>query len=130
ANLSSPEKYKRIGTILDAKRGLFFAAAYESDGETGYKKIFDDCLITAEDFLEKCKNSEPISLLGEGLVYYRDSFKTHGVNFLDEKYWWPTAAKVHQLGWQKALQDHFADPIALEPIYLRQPDFGKSRLLI
>lgn len=128
ANLNNPEKYKRIGTILDAKRGQFFAAAYESDGKTGYKKIFDDCLITAQDFIEKCANSEPISLLGEGLVYYRDSFNSAGVNFLDEKYWWPAAAKVHQLGWQKAIQNQFADPIAFEPIYLRQPDVGKSRL--
>lgn len=128
SNITEPEKYKRIGTILDAKRGQFFAAAYELENGNKYRKTLDDCLITAGDFLEKNVNSEPIWLLGEGLVYYRDNFKTDGVNFLDEQYWWPKASRVHQLGCEKAQDNLFEDAYSLQPFYLRQPQLGKSPL--
>ncbi len=134
SNITNASQYERIGTILDAKRGQFFAATYElkktAEGIMQYEKTLDDCLMTAAEFIEKSVDTEkPIWLLGEGLVYYQDKFKTEGVEFLDEQYWWPKASKVHTLGWSKACRGEFADPFTLQPLYLRQPQFGKSRLL-
>jgi tRNA threonylcarbamoyladenosine biosynthesis protein TsaB len=112
----------KVATILDAKRGQFFIAAYQN-GQSGWKKIMPDCLMTAEQFLEKYSDmSHPIWLLGEGLVFYKDKFKAEGIRFLDEKYWYPRAEKVYMLGWQKALAGQFADPVTLQPTYLRKPD--------
>ena len=51
-----------------------------------------------------------------------DKFKAEGVHFLDEKYWSPRAEKVHLLGWKKALAGQFADPLTLQPTYLRRPE--------
>jgi tRNA threonylcarbamoyladenosine biosynthesis protein TsaB len=117
----------KIATILDAKRGQFFIAAYENK-QGQWEKTMPDCLMTAEQFLENFSGSfQTIWLLGEGLVFYKDKFKADGIRFLDEKYWNPRAEKVYKLGWQKALAGQFADPLTLQPTYLRKPDIGVSR---
>ena len=78
--------------------------------------------MTASQFLDKFAGSDqPVWLLGEGLVYYKDKFKVDGIRFFDEKYWAPRAANVHSLGWQKAQTGQFADPLTLQPTYLRRP---------
>lgn len=117
----------KLATILDAKRGQFFIATYENE-QGGWKKTMADCLMTAEEFVASFGDkSRPVWLLGEGLVYYKDKFEGEGIRFLDEKYWNPRAEKVHKLGWQKALAEQFADPLTLQPTYLRKPDIGVSR---
>ena len=138
ARVTGPET---IAAILDAKRSQFFIALYQrntsdkrpvpqvratSDGI--WKKILPDSLITAPQFLEQfaCKE-KPIWLLGEGLVYYRDKFKADGIRFLNERYWTPRAEKVHLLGWKLAVQEKFANPLTLQPAYLRKPDVKAKR---
>jgi tRNA threonylcarbamoyladenosine biosynthesis protein TsaB len=116
--------HKRIATILDAKRSQFFIAVYQRSMSDGiWKKIFPDSSISAPQFLEQfaCKEN-PVWLLGEGLVYYKDKFKADGIHFLDDRYWAPRAEKVHLLGWKLAMQGKFADPLTLQPLYLRKPD--------
>ena len=129
---------ERLAAILDAKRGQFFIAVYEKTHDPRpktqdpilsttlkacWQKILPDCLMTAEEFLDKFAGcGRPIALLGEGLVYYKDKFSDSAVRLLDEKYWNPHAEKVHELGWLMAQKAEFADPIALTPNYLRQPD--------
>ena len=126
----------RIATILDAKRGQFFIAVYKRNTSNGrqatsdgiWQKILPDSLMTASEFLEKFRGSNQlIWLLGDGLLYYKDKFKAQGVHFCHEKYWSPRAGKVHSLGWQKALAGQFADPVALQPLYLRAPDVKLKR---
>ena len=127
---------ERLAVILDAKRGQFFVAVYEktqdalrTTHDAIWQKILPDCLITADEFLGRftdkptCgERSRTIALVGEGLVFYKDKFARPGVRVLDEKYWNPSAANVHQLGWQMASRDQFSDPLALTPNYLRGPD--------
>jgi len=137
---------EKIAAIIDAKRGQFFIAVYqrttvrrpvESDeprpsdglgerqatGDRIWKKTLPDSLMTASQFLDKFAGSaQPVWLLGDGLVYYKDKFKADGVRFLDEQYWAPRAAKVHLLGYEMSLKDQFADPLTLQPAYLRCPD--------
>ena len=122
--------HERIATILDAKRGQFFIAVYQHNTsheirDTRYgiwKRTFPDALRTASQFLDKFAGSDQhVWLLGEGLVYYKDKFKADGIRFFDEKYWAPRAANVHSLGWKKAQAGQFADPLTLQPTYLRTP---------
>ena len=124
----SPE---RIATILDAKRGQFFIAAYQrntsnrqkTDSNGTWKKIFPDSLMTATQFLDQFAHEErPIWLLGDGLLYYKDKFKADKVRFMNEKYWSPRASKVLLLGSEKALANKFEDPLTLTPNYLLRPD--------
>ncbi len=116
------EDLTKIATILDAKRSRFFIASYQNENGL-WKKTMADCLMTAGQFLENfAGNSQPLWLLGEGLVYYKDKFKADGIRFLDERYWYPRAENVYKLGWQMALADRFADPLTLKPAYLQRPD--------
>ena len=123
------DKSEQLGVILDAKRGQFFIAVYEKTQDLIWNKILPDCLMTAGEFLDKftdkptCgERSRTIMLTGEGLVFYKDKFAHKSVRVLDEKFWNPSAANVHKLGWRKAQNDEFADPLTLIPNYIRGPD--------
>jgi len=119
---------ERIAAILDAKRGQFFVAAYRRTPGAGndaeYEKILPDCLMTSSQFLERfgTRQEEPIWLLGEGLLYYKDMFKSENIHVAPEEYWRPRASKVHLLGLKKALAGQFADPLTLQPAYIRRPE--------
>ena len=127
----SPE---RIAAITDAKRGQFFIAVYkrntndrsdevEATSNEIWKKIFPDSLMTSSQFLARFACDEnPIWLLGDGLLYYKDKFKAGSTRFLEQKYWSPRASKVHLLGWKKALTNQFENPLTLTPNYLLRPD--------
>jgi len=148
----SEESPERIATITDAKRGQFFIAVYkrlhentvsflrnlsstpigEQESTSHYPlsairypliKLFPDSLMTASQFLAQFACDEnPIWLLGDGLLYYKDKFKAGSTRFLEQKYWGPRASKVHLLGWKKALTNQFEDPLTLTPNYLLRPD--------
>jgi tRNA threonylcarbamoyladenosine biosynthesis protein TsaB len=111
----------KIATIIDAKREQFFVAVYQHT-KGRWEKTTTDCLMAAPDFVRQFGRSEPIWLLGEGLVYYSHLFAGENIHMLDKKYWPAKAEKVHQLGWQMACQNQFADPLTLVPFYLRGPD--------
>lgn len=117
---SSDAIIDKFAVILDAKRGRFFVAAYQKT-TAGWEKILDDCLITPKQFLQKFNNKQPIWLLGEGLVYYRDDFKTDNINIMEEKFWYPSAEKLHSIGFNKACKGQFADAETLAPAYLCGP---------
>jgi tRNA threonylcarbamoyladenosine biosynthesis protein TsaB len=112
---------EHLAVILDAKRGQFFVAVYEKTHDAIWQKILPDCLMTADEFLGRLTDKS-IALIGEGLVYYKDQFNNAAVRVLEEKYWNPSAANIHKLGWELAKQGRFADPIALTPNYIRGPD--------
>ena len=143
---------RRLATILDAKRGQFYVAVYEraadSDEPNGtgpadtcgyripasetahWRKTLDDCLMSTSAFLDRFgEESEPLDLVGDGLVYHREAFEAPGVRILDESCWSPHARQVHRLGYQKAERGQFADPLSVAPLYLRGPQvtLRKSR---
>ena len=127
----SPGSVNRIATILDAKRGQFFVAIYERNQNDKHKfdypenwnKILPDSVMNPEHFLTQyVSKQKPLWLLGDGLVYYKDRFQAEGILFLDQSYWSPKASGVHLLGWQKARQGQFAEPVSMTPSYLLRPD--------
>ena len=112
---------EKVATVIDGKRGLFFVAIYEKQGEK-WVKILDDKMIKSEDFVgEYCQNG-PIWLLGEGLVYYKEDFAGENVKFLPEEYWPARAKNVYFIGQQLADENCFDDPVKLVPFYLRGAD--------
>jgi tRNA threonylcarbamoyladenosine biosynthesis protein TsaB len=120
ANVNPQGKSEQLGVVLDAKRGQFFIAVYEKT-RGDWEKILPDSLMTAEDFLGRFTD-KPVALIGEGLVFYRNNFAHKNIRLLGDKYWSPSTANVHRLGWQMAQRGQFTDPITLKPNYLRQPD--------
>jgi len=121
ANVIGLPEIARLAVILDAKRGQFFTAVYERTHDLHWNKTLPDSLMTSNEFLERFSDKQ-ITLIGEGLVYYKDNFKSPNIKILDEKYWNPSAANVHKLSRQKALRGEFADPLTLVPNYIRGPD--------
>lgn len=130
-------KINKIAAVLDAKRGQFFISAYRKTAEnihnltplTGWNKILDDCIMLPAQFLELfADRQQPTWLLGEGLVYYKDKFTTDGIKFVDEKYWPPRASNIHRLGFELARRGRFADPLTLQPKYLRRPDIKIKKI--
>lgn len=112
----------KIGTILDAKRSRFYAAVFDvKNGQP--TKIIPDYIAGAADFVEEFANpSQPIWLLGEGLLYHSEKFKADGTNILPQQYWQPKAEKVYELGRKMASAGQFADPVTIQPLYLRRPE--------
>lgn len=115
-------KILRLATVLDAKRRQFYIGLYDNVKGNWNKKI-NDCLMTASDFVARFAQADnPIWLLGQGLVYYKDAFAAPGVNFLDEAYWPAHARAVYSVCRKKAKAGDFTDPLALTPNYLRRPE--------
>jgi tRNA threonylcarbamoyl adenosine modification protein YeaZ len=132
----------RIATVLDAKRGEFYAAVYRTaeppvpadrmdlrgDGYVIpapqgclWQKIVPDRLITASQLIEEFASQAPLGVLGDGLLYHRDAFLANNVQVLDPACWSPRAINVYRLGLQKAQAGLFADALTLTPFYLRAP---------
>ena len=101
-----------------------FLSPYIENIEGGWKKTTEDCLMELPNLCDNFADHEkPIWLLGEGLVYYAHLFagRRHSI-FSIKNTGLHSAEKVHQLGWQMACQNQFADPLKLTPNYLRGPD--------
>ena len=131
----------RIATLLDAKRGQFFAAVYDRialpgpesrpEEDPGYRipapagfwhKTLPDCLMRVSDlFAYLSAGLGPVGLLGDGLLYHREEFQVEGLTVLDPSLWSPHATNVHRLGYQKACAGMFSDSLTLAPFYLRGP---------
>jgi len=115
-------KILRLAAILDAKRKQFYVGLYENTNGN-WQKSTTDCLITASDFVDRfAQPDNPIWLLGEGLVYYKDAFCAPGVHFLDEAYWPAHARAVYSVCRKKAKAGDFSDPVDLTPLYIRRPE--------
>ncbi len=118
---------KRAAVIIDAKRSQFFTAVFTRKMDKWLPEG-DIALLTADEFLARYAfGPEPVWLLGEGLLYYRDKFNDPSVRFLDEKYWPARASGVFAAAAEKALSGDFADPRTLVPLYYRQADAIEKR---
>ena len=120
--LTEKGQIRRIGTIIDAKRGQFYVGVFEGLGGK-WQKTTDNCLMTATEFIEEfAGKGEPLWLLGEGLVYYRGKFEADGVRIIDEKYWQVQPGVLYRLGRKIAGQGGFVPAKELVPLYLRRPE--------
>jgi tRNA threonylcarbamoyladenosine biosynthesis protein TsaB len=139
----SPACPETIVALFDAKRGQFYAAAYDyvAPGQNGggasrpenpgyripgpsrgtWEKVLPDCLLTAREIRDRFAGAGRLGLVGDGLLYHRDEFPADSTTILPEPCWSPHAANVHLLGYQEAQAGRCADPLALTPFYLRGP---------
>lgn len=119
-NDDSKETITKIGTIVDAKRGQFFTAVFEKQDNL-WQKVAPAQLLRPSEFIEQY-DSSAIWLLGEGLLYYADKFRTDNIRILDEQYWPARAAGVFTVGRRMAKQGNFANAETLLPNYMRRPE--------
>lgn len=128
--LSEPgSDLRRVATILDAKQNRFFAALYDYDGRE-LKQIHASSLVYPDELLALInKDNIPTGLLGEGLVYYAEAFKSPLTTLLDESCWSANARGVYAAGRKMAAKGLFSDPYTLVPTYIRKPDAVEKREL-
>ncbi|GMU22028.1 MAG: tRNA (adenosine(37)-N6)-threonylcarbamoyltransferase complex dimerization subunit type 1 TsaB [Phycisphaerae bacterium] len=110
---------EHVATILDAKRGQVFAAAYSiCQGEP--VRIIDAHLSEPLTFLNRCPR--PLAVLGEGLSQYAELAAQAGARVLPAEFWPGRAEHVLTLGLQLAAADRYTPVGDLLPLYIRRPE--------
>lgn len=120
-NQPENEPINCVATILDAKRNLFYAAAFEQT-DNGWSRILPTSLLTAEELLEQLSNRKKVAFLGEGLQYYADKFESPSSTILDKQYWPATAVGLYRVARKMAASGDFANAQTLTPFYIRRPE--------
>jgi tRNA threonylcarbamoyl adenosine modification protein YeaZ len=83
-----------------------------------FNEIFRPALIEPEDLARHLE--APAFILGRGIVKGREALKAF--DLATEDLWDPRPAVVARLGAELAARGEFADPLRLEPVYIRPPD--------
>jgi len=120
---NAPADRPRIVTIVDAKRGGLFASLFERR-EGRLAETFGPAVIEADDFVRRLqparRGEPPAYVLGHGIAKGRAALA--GLELAPEDLWNIRPAEVARLGLEMAARGEFADPLRLEPLYIRLPE--------
>jgi len=120
---NAPADRPRIATIVDAKRGGLFASLFERR-EGRLDETFGPAVIEADDLarrLQPARRGEPPAyVLGHGIAKGRAALA--GLELAPEDLWNIRPAEIARLGLEMAACGEFADPLRLEPLYIRPPE--------
>ena len=138
---NAPGACGRIVPILDAKRGGLFASIFERrsgpppSGSAGIMSDLDEtfgpALIEPEDLARRLESQcapaglappcgRPVYILGPGIPKGRAALAAF--ELAPEPMWNVRPAVVAHLGWQLHEEGRYADPLRLEPVYIRPPE--------
>jgi len=114
-----------IGAVLDVRRGEVALALFRRDGVL--QRVTDDTVGSVARVLESLPPG-PITFSGDALDRYADAFvAVRGqVTFAPREQWYPTAAAVGQLGWERLSRGEHDDLYRLHPTYSRAPTDKES----
>ncbi len=114
-----------IVPVLDARRQQLYSATY--DAKSGaLTRNAGPALFDLEGFIETVPR--PAVLLGDALARFPEQFpQREGIIHAGEQFWTPRAGVVAELGRRAALRGELADPVILEPLYLR-PSEAEQKL--
>jgi len=108
----------RISVIIDAKQSKVYSRFYRHKN----KQIMPEAkvrLLSIEELLKKIKT--PITFLGDGLKVYKDniiSIGLEGISFALESDWYPKAANIGMLGYEKLRLKKKDNVLKLSPLYI------------
>ncbi len=108
-----------ICSILDARKGELYAAAFESNG-TQLKRLRADVLVTPDALLPTLPT--PCCVLGDAVERYGEVFKERlgaGATILPFETHAPRGGVVASMGWEFLQTGTAAATHALEPFYIR-----------
>ena len=118
-----------ISPVMDARRGQFYNALFESDGKT-LIRLSEDRAISAEELekdLEKYAD-KPIYLCGDGYEIARKMLKNENIEETPEALLKQNAYSVAMVALEEYKNGRFTDDSALSPTYLRVPQAERERL--
>ena len=114
---NAPADRARVATILDAKRGGLYASLFERQGET-LAEVFGPAVIEPADLAPRL--ARPALVLGRGIP--KASAALAGFDLAPADLWDARPSAVARLGWALHQRGDYADPLRLEPVYLRRPE--------
>lgn len=121
-----------IGVVLDARRGMIFAACYQwmsASPENGadvsglvLKTLSDPTLADPKEVLARWPRN--IQLLGEGITYHQEAIAVAGLEsrVLPQATAVPRASALYRLGRWRAERGEIISREDLLPLYLRKPE--------
>jgi len=141
---NAPADCGRIVPMLDAKRGGLFAGIFERRDEevrtrddararrdedvrarrgsggalSNLEEVFGPTLIEPEALARRLES--PALILGPGVPKGRQALAAF--DLAPEELWAARPAVVARLGWELHEQGRYADPLRLEPVYIRPPE--------
>jgi tRNA threonylcarbamoyladenosine biosynthesis protein TsaB len=106
-----------IAPVIDAKRGLIYAAIYKVRG-SNLTRIGGYALLSPQEFFKKIKSNT--TLLGDGLLLDQAGIlkDIKGAAILDADYWYPKPHNLIRLALEKIKQKRISDAFKIKPIYL------------
>lgn len=110
---------KRLAVMLDAKRGRVFGAVFTLE-DGGYVPRTEPAEVDPVELLKS--QGGDIAVAGEGAHFHRKEILDTGARLIEAEWGTPTAACVHELGWEWARQGRFTAPRDLVPLYVRRPE--------
>ena len=109
-----------ICPVLDARKKEVYGGFYRCD-EQGIPRLQEEWwVMRPEKLCDRIR--EPVLLLGDGAVAYKDLFRDRLGDLLfvaPQGTYFPRAASIGMLAAEKWQMDIFIDPVSAEPIYIR-----------
>ncbi len=126
---NAPGDRQRIVPIVDAKRGGLFASIFVRHDNTrarrgsggvspSFEEVFGPALIEPEALAARLQ--APAYILGHGIVKGRAALSAF--EFAPADLWDIQPGAIARLAFELAARGDFADPLRLEPIYIRPPE--------
>ncbi len=114
---------KRIGSVIDARRGELFVACYRAV-PGGVQRLVEPQVVTPADFVaDLVAHRDGQLLVGNGARRYAELFVPLGhVEVGDGGEAYPSADALVQLAHAKAMREEWVAPTEVRCDYLRQPD--------
>lgn len=137
ADSAAQANSSKTGTVVvavqDARRDEVYAGLYQLESNGVVIPLREDAAVAPEEAAElyrQVKDKYPGCLAtGSGFFTYAGLFPGLGGTAVKDR---PRASAVGRLGWRQLLQENYADPFALQPLYLRrdpEADWAHDRLI-
>jgi tRNA threonylcarbamoyladenosine biosynthesis protein TsaB len=110
----------RVVTLLDAKRGQVYAAAYERVGDDELRPVVEAGLYEPAALFETIE--PPLCIVGAGVAQHEQACRASGGIVLEESYWPPSVEHVLAVARRLADAGRFCQPDEIVPLYLRPPE--------
>ena len=126
-------KKTNLCVCVDARRfniySRFYKVTPESNGyKSGIKRISKESLLTLDSLLKKIGSR--IAISGDAIKSYGGEFqkKVHGLQFMAEKFWYPTPESIARLTLEQVRLHKSLDCFKLSASYLYAQDCQVQRL--
>ncbi len=113
-----------IVPIIDAKRQLVYASAYQAKGNT-LKRLMPYMLLERPELFKKikqkfAKKSGTINIMGDACDIYKQEIALNikGAKILEKDYWYPKPDSLISLAQKKIFDKDFLNAFNAKPIYL------------